>query len=95
MYIAIDKIKFMIILLRVLSIIFISVTSLSNIFSQSELTTKKTSTAKTVAIYSSKKSFFQDYPIDTLVLHLNSLNTNPEITYFKCKCGAPNCKSYL
>jgi len=73
----------MIILPRFLLIIFISVTSLSNIFSQSEVTTTKTSLAKTVAIYSSKKSFFQDYPIDTLVLHLNSLNTNPGITYYK------------
>jgi hypothetical protein len=73
----------MIMLTRFLLIIFILVTSFSNIFSQTEVTTAKTSTAKTVAIYSSKKSFFQDYPIDTLVLHLNSLNTNSGITYYK------------
>lgn len=46
---------------------------------------------KTVAIYSSKNSFFSDYPIDTLVSHLNALNTNSNITY--CKNTEDNSKT--
>lgn len=38
---------------------------------------------QTVAIYSSDNSFFDDYPIDTLVNHLNYLNRNPHISYCK------------
>ncbi len=36
---------------------------------------------QTVAIYSSDTSFFDDYPIDTLVSHLNYLNKNSRIVY--------------
>jgi len=42
-----------------------------------------TDTSKTVAIYSSKKSLFPDYPLDTLVAHLNATNSNPGIKYYK------------
>ena len=38
-------------------------------------------TVKKVAIYS-KKSFFKNYPIDTLVYTLNLLNTNKNFTYY-------------
>ncbi len=38
---------------------------------------------KTVAIYSSKKSFFENYSIDSLVSNLNLLNTNNKISYYK------------
>ncbi len=39
--------------------------------------------AKSVVIYSSNDSFFEDYPIDSLVEHLNLLNKNPGIVYYK------------
>ena len=64
-------------------IAFIIIGISPNAFSQQQLTAGKLNTAKTVAIYSSKKSFFSDYPIETLVSHLNSLNANPNITYYK------------
>jgi hypothetical protein len=38
---------------------------------------------KTISIYSSDSSFFDDYPIDSLVEHLNLLNTKPGIVYYK------------
>jgi hypothetical protein len=40
-------------------------------------------TPKTVAIYSSNHSFFEDYPIDSLVEHLNLVNENPGVRYYK------------
>ena len=38
---------------------------------------------KTIAIYSSTKSFFNEYSIDSLVKHLNELNRNRNLIYFK------------
>ncbi len=38
-------------------------------------------TVKTVIIYSSKNSFYEDYPVSSLVRFLNSLNTNKNIIY--------------
>ena len=42
-----------------------------------------TDTIKTVAVYSSKKSFFPDYTLETFVDHLNQTNPNPGIKYYK------------
>jgi hypothetical protein len=38
---------------------------------------------KTVVIYSSDDSFFEDYPIDSMVEHLNLVNENPRVRYYK------------
>lgn len=38
---------------------------------------QKNTVPRTVVIYSSDNSFFEDYPIDSLVEHLNLLNENP------------------
>jgi hypothetical protein len=43
----------------------------------------KPAATKSVVIYSSNNSFFEDYPIDSLVEHLNLMNKNPGITYYK------------
>lgn len=46
---------------------------------------------KTISIYSSDNSFFEDYPIDSLVEHLNLVNKNPGIVY--CKNSGDNSKT--
>lgn len=49
--------------------------------SQNKTSFNSSDSFKTVAIYSSTKSFFKDYSIDTLVFQLNTLNTNRKIKY--------------
>lgn len=64
----------------------------SNLFSQLK-TSDLPNSIKTAAIYSSNKSFFTDYPIDSVVSNLNSLNTNKKIKY--CKKTEDNSRSGL
>ena len=67
--------------LKLVSIFFVFASNVStNLFSQ---TVAPPDSIKTVAFYSSKKSFFKDYPVDTLVSHLNSLNSNSKVVYYK------------
>jgi hypothetical protein len=53
----------------------------------------KIDTARTVAIYSSDNSFFEDYPVDSLVEHLNLLNENAAILF--CRNTNDNSRTGL
>ena len=67
-------------------ILFFMTVLLLALYPQDKLLSQKphlSDTIKTVAIFSSKKSFFKDYPVDSLVMHLNWLNINPQIIYYK------------
>lgn len=44
---------------------------------------EKIDSNKTVAIYSSKKTIFKDFPIDSLVKYLNIYNENPKVIFCK------------
>lgn len=53
------------------------------LFSQVNNSVSLPDSVKTVALYSSKKSFLPAYPIDSVVANLNALNTNRKIKYYK------------
>jgi len=55
----------------------------SNLFSQVKEQTELPGSIKTIAVCSLKNNFFPDYPIDSIISNLNSLNTNKKIRYCK------------
>lgn len=62
-------------------IAFLALMSTATAQNSIETTRKKDSI--TIAIYSSDNSFFEGYPLDSLVAHLNELNQEKHIRYFR------------
>ena len=78
---------------KLFSFIALLLTVSPDLFSQVKATGSSKDSVITVAIYSSDKSFFTDYPIDSVVSNLNSLNTNRKIKY--CKKTEDNSRTGL
>lgn len=71
-------------------VLFITFFLSSRTFSQTDQPQQNSEAVKKVAIYSSKKTFFKNYPIDSIVSNLNSLNTNKKIVYYIGREGNNN-----
>jgi|GEM_PF-6030463 len=66
-------------LLSLLTLLFLSTALLAQ-----EGTNAAADDRKIVALMSTKKSFFPDYTVDSLVKHMNIFNENPDLRYVRC-----------